>query len=60
MRVKVGDKWFICQTDQPIMIELEAQDKVNIMCMSPDATKYALFHEQDERTTEEKIEWMDK
>lgn len=33
MRIKVGDQWFECKPDQPIMIELKPGDKQNIANM---------------------------
>lgn len=56
MRVKVGDQWHECQ---PIMVELADQDKVNIQKMHPDATKYALFDDDDEMSRDEKLAWME-
>lgn len=59
MRVKIGDDWFGATPDQPIMIEMNDQDKRNIRNMHPDATKYAIFSDLDERTREEKMKWME-
>lgn len=58
MRVKVGDDWFESEVGAPIMIELGAQDKVNIKNMLPSATKYAIFVDEDLLTREQKLDWM--
>lgn len=59
MRVKIGKVWFECHPDQPIMVELTPQDKVNIANMHPDDTKYALFDDNDQTTKEQKLAWME-
>lgn len=62
MRVKVKDTWYECEPGQPIMVELKDGDKANIANMSPQANKYAMFHDEDSKTmsTEEMFQWMDK
>lgn len=59
MRVKVGNDWFGATPTQPIMIELTEQDKRNIRNMHPEATKYAIFSDLDEKTKEQKMDWME-
>ncbi len=59
MRIKVGDKWFEATPDEPIMIELTKADRSNLNNMAPEATKYAVFHDRDKRTKEQKLEWME-
>lgn len=58
MRIKVGDKWFGCEPDQPIMIVLTPQDKENIAALSEQGSMYAIFHNDDKLSTEEKLDWM--
>lgn len=60
MRVKVKDTWYECLPGQPIMVELSPGDKENVRNMSPEATRYALFDENDGRTIDEKFAWMDE
>lgn len=60
MRVKVGDQWFQCEPGQPVMIELAEGDKRNIANMHPDATRYAIFEDDDGWSNEEKLAWMDE
>lgn len=60
MRIKVGNKWYECKPDKPIMVELTTQDKFNIAHMSAEATKYACFDDNDKTTKREKLEWMQK
>ena len=57
MRVKVGSKWYESEPGQPIMVELTPTDKKNINDMSHDATRYALFAD-DDTTSEQKRAWM--
>lgn len=59
MRVKVGDQWFEPAEGQPVMVELTKQDKMNIANMVPEATRYALFDDADDRTVKDKLAWMD-
>lgn len=56
MRVKVGSEWFEAKDGQPIMVELSEADKTNIANMAPEATKYAVF--DDNQTSDEKLAWM--
>lgn len=58
MRLKVGLEWFECQRGQPIMVELAPGDKKNIANMHPDATRYAIFDDDEDMTTEQKVAWM--
>lgn len=59
MRVKIGNDWYGATPTQPIMIELTENDKRNILNMHPNATKYAIFSDQDKSSREEKQEWME-
>ncbi len=59
MRVKIGDQWFEPAADQAIMIELTEGDRRNIRNMAPGATKYAVFHDDDERDHGEMNAWME-
>jgi hypothetical protein len=59
MRIKIGNVWFQVKHDQPIMLELSERDKTNILNMHPEATKYAIFDDDDKMTSEEKLEWME-
>lgn len=58
MRVKIGDKWFSCELGQPIMVELTPGDKTNIANMHPNAKRYAVFHDDEPTTKDEKFAWM--
>lgn len=58
MKIKVGDQWFECQPDQPIMVVLEEGDKRNIAAMDPDCSKYALFDDADGLSRDEQFAWM--
>lgn len=58
MKIKVGDQWFECAPGQPIMVVLAEQDKKNIANMHPDATRYAIFEDDDGMTVEDKHAWM--
>lgn len=58
MRFKVGDQWFQLEPGRPIMVELTEEDKRNIANMDPKATKYAVFHDDERATKEEKLAWM--
>lgn len=59
MRIKIADKWYEVDIDQPIMIELTDKDKENIRNMSSSATKYAIFHDLEPKTIEQKWAWME-
>ena len=59
MRVKVGNEWFECQPGQPIMIELADGDRRNIAQMRPEATRYAIFDDEDGWSVEQKLVWME-
>jgi len=58
MRIKAGDTWYEVTIDTPIMIELTQQDKDNIANMHSDCTKYACFDDDDHRTDECMLAWM--
>ena len=58
MRVKVGERWYSAEVDQPILVELLESDKKNLVNMHPDCTKYASFHSKDLRTEDVKRNWM--
>lgn len=60
MKIKVGDTWFECTDDQPIMVVLTEQDKTNIKNMNPECTKYAVFSDDSEKfnTIDARIDWM--
>jgi hypothetical protein len=60
MRVKIGSKWFDCMNGQPIMIELSEKDRANIAAMHPDATRYALFDDNELMSVEQRFDWMDE
>lgn len=60
MRIKVGDQWFQCEPGQPIMVELTDGDRRNIANMHPDATRYAIFEDDDGWSNEQKFAWMDE
>lgn len=60
MRIKTGSQWFECRPDQPIMVELTDGDKRNIANMHPDATRYAIFDDNDDWSKEQKLAWMDE
>lgn len=59
MRVKFGDQWHSVSADAAICIELTDADRRNIANMHPSATKYAVFADNDPRTSDAKLEWMD-
>ena len=42
MKVKIGDRVYDAN-EEPIMVILTEQDKVNILNMIPEATKYCVF-----------------
>ena len=56
MKVKVGDK-ITCGCDEPVMVILTAQDRLNILAMAPALTKYAII--PDDFPRDEVDEWMD-
>lgn len=56
MRIKVGNR-VIDSKDEPIMVILTDQDKVNIGRMDPDCTKYCEF-EKDDHDIEDIECWM--
>lgn len=58
MRVKIAGTWHEVAPGRPIMVELTAADRRNIENMAVDATKYAVFDDGDELTSDEKYEWM--
>lgn len=60
MRIKVGNQWFQCEPGQPVMVELTDGDKRNIANMHPDATRYAIFEDDDGWSNEQKFAWMDE
>lgn len=59
MRFKVGDVWYECKPDQPIMVELTDRDKANIVGMAKEASRYAVFDDADMRPADHMIAWMD-
>lgn len=59
MRVKVGDTWYDCQPDQPIMVELTDKDKFNIQHMAERATRYAVFDQKNAFNKQTMKEWME-
>lgn len=58
MRIKIGDEWHAIAPGKPIMAELSDDDKRNIVNMLPECTKYAVFDDADETTSDEKLAWM--
>jgi len=56
MRVKIGNTWHDAE-DEPVMVELNDNDKKNISNMHPKATKYAAF--PDEMSEDQIESWMD-
>lgn len=59
MRIKIGDTWHEAEPGKAIMVELSDDDKSNLSRMAPEATKYAVFTDDDPRTREQKLEWME-
>lgn len=59
MRVKIGNRWHDVVSDGPLCVELTDADRRNIAAMVPHATKYAVFSDDDERSSDEKREWME-
>lgn len=59
MRVKIGARWHEVASDNALCVELTEADRRNIAAMAPNATKYAVFSEDDARTSAEKLEWME-
>jgi hypothetical protein len=57
MKVKIGDTWY-SDDDVAICVELTAKDKSNIFHMAATARKYAAFPDNDQRTADERLEWM--
>ncbi len=55
MKVKVGDKVYD-SNEEPILLVMSVDDKVNIMNMPKEATKYCSF--PDSMTVEEGMKWM--
>jgi hypothetical protein len=58
MRVKIGNTWYGAKVGQPVMVELEPQDRINIAGMPPDAHYYAVFDDAEPTTKDEKYAWM--
>lgn len=60
MRVKVGNEWFACTEDTPILVELTDKDKQNIANMAPDACLYATFAQpaRNEFERGQQLAWM--
>lgn len=58
MRVKIGNDWFECTAEQPIMVVLTDGDKRNIANMADGCTRYAIFDDADEMSADEKFAWM--
>jgi len=59
MRIRIGDMWFRPKKGYPIAVELDERDKELIRDMG-DATRYALFAEDETMSTEERMAWMAK
>lgn len=59
MRIKVGGIWHEAEPGKAVMVEFTDDDKRNIARMAPEATKYAVFTDDDGRTREQKLEWME-
>lgn len=58
MRIKIGDVWYDAQ-DQAICIQVDEAERKQIFNMDPlSHGKYAQFPSSDNRTVEEKREWM--
>ena len=56
MKVKIGDTVYDA-ADQPIMVILSEQDKINIKNMLPEATKYCMY--PTDAISEEELDiWM--
>jgi hypothetical protein len=59
MRIKIGNEWHEATAEKPVMVELSEDDKWNIAHMAPEATKYATFTDDDKRSKDEKLAWME-
>lgn len=59
MRVKVGGTWYRPGVGQPVMVEFNGQDKINIQNMDVGATKYAVFANAEDLTDESMFAWME-
>lgn len=55
MKVKVGNIIYDCE-EEPVMVILNEQDKINIANMLPTATKYCVY--PDTWSVEEIETWM--
>lgn len=58
MRVKIGNMWFEATATTPIAVEFTPQDRKNIRAMPKDATRYAVFHDDDAGTPAQRKEWV--
>lgn len=58
MRVKVGDQWFEATPEAPIAVELSQRDRTLIAGMSPDATRYGVFHDRCDWPREDMRAWL--
>lgn len=58
MRVKVGNRWFSCTPEAPIMLVTTAEERKQIGEMPAHFTSYAQFHDDDRRTVAEREAWM--
>jgi hypothetical protein len=56
MRIKVNDEWYDGE-DQPVMVELTDQDKINIANMDKECKKYCA-RPNEGYTSEQILEWM--
>ncbi len=56
MKVKIGEKIYSSE-EEPLMIIFSDSDKVNIMDMAPEATRYASFPE-GWGSEDEMLAWM--
>lgn len=54
MRVKALGVWIEAEAGEPIMVELTAADRANIADMAPEATRYALFADDENMTREQR------
>ena len=59
LRVKIYDTWHQPNDHICLVIEFDEQDKINIKGMAENCFKYAIFHDEDVRSTEEKFQWME-
>lgn len=58
MRVRVGDYWYSTEADDPIAVELTDQDKLNILNMEEDCSRYGVFHDDEVMNQVEMLDWL--